>query len=410
MEMIDHAVLIDVKSLPNLLSKEHKLDVHLDEEQRTLLYGDEERRAKVKIICQAASAALDVDVQMEDATSKEAGVPHPLPWRLPAMYDGWGTKNVVSVRSAWARVRLPEGEAKRVESERREKPSMGSMVSSPNNNLNGGDGNGKQQPERVLSSPSVASISSGMDIEPGSSSSKPQEGSSAPAAAALRMEDDTTNHVWFNETRAEQDPALALLSEATQSFLKSSIEKAIGKARLRQNLDGVRLWHTLHARSVETNGSADADKPPPALIRLGCDVRRQIALSEGNAAKTYQRMEEAISRRQNDTYHSNNNNSAAQDDDNHNPDKMLLDATSMADLSKKPPLKSASQVADMDAKRKYAVFGGMDSQEPPFGRVPKNKAKVMLQDIVEGSELLGNHRTTSMIGARRKRFRVGLRY
>ena len=82
----------------------------------------------------------------------------------------------------------------------------------------------------------------------------------------------------------------------------------------------------------------------------------------------------------------------------------------MADLSKKPPLKSASQVADMDAKRKYAVFGGMDSQEPPFGRVPKNKAKVMLQDIVEGSELLGNHRTTSMIGARRKRFRVGLRY
>jgi len=381
METIDHAVLIDVKSLPSLLSKEHKLDFNLDEEQRTLLYGNDKRRAKVKEICQAAAKALsDTDGGKDASSKKEADIgPNPLPWKLPAMYEGWGTKNVVSIRSAWAKVRLPESEAKQAEKEE----MVRNAGAEPRTN-----GKITQQPMIMADR-----VSSG-DV----SSSKPQEGP-ASEATALKLEEDVSNHVWFNEKRAEQDPTLALLSEATELFLKSTIEKAIGQARLRKNIDGVRLWHTLHARSVN---STDADKPPPALIRLGCDVRRQIALSEGNAAKTYQRMEEAISR-QNDSHYSTNSA-------NDNPDKMLLEATSMSDLSKKPPLKSASQVADIDAKRKYAVFGGIDSQEPPFGRVPK-KAKVILQDIVVGSDTLPKRGASSILGGtRRKRFQIGLRY
>jgi hypothetical protein len=98
MEMIDHATLIDVKNLPSIFnSNAYKLDVNLDEEQRVLLYGDEEGQAKMKDITMAAAAALDasVDVEARDNLFREAGVP-PLPTTIPAIYDGWGTKNVVS--------------------------------------------------------------------------------------------------------------------------------------------------------------------------------------------------------------------------------------------------------------------------------------------------------------------------
>lgn len=391
MDNIDHAVLIDVKTIPQLLSRENKLDVNLDEEQRILLYGDEARQAKVRDITKAAAAALDDTVVTEprdkdvrDTMLKEVGV-LPLPWKLPAIHDGWGEKNVLSVRTAWAKVRLPESEALRAEREREEKDRKGrEPQGASSSNLIGAEERPPVMTEGVLSSPLAVS-----------SALTPQEGSGT--QPTMRIEDDTTNHVWYDEKRAEQDPTLALLSEATELFLKSAVEEAIGKARLRQNLDGVRLWHTIHASSAAAIGSKDNNansKPPPALIRLGCDVRRQIALAEGNAAKTYQRMEEAISR-QNDSYHMG---PSSQD-----PGRMLLESTSMADLSKRPPLMSAVQTADLDAKRKYAVFGGSESQEPPLGRVPK-KAKVTLQDIAVGH--LGNR--ASMIGARRKRFRVGL--
>jgi len=394
METIDHAILIDVKSLPNLLSREHKLVFNLNEEQRTLLYGDKKRRAMVKDVAKAASTALDMTTK--DAAMKAVGV-QPLPWKIPSVYDGWGENNVVSVRSAWAKVRLPEGDARRLGRAKKEREaerarSEGLLGMTPTSS--DATGSTSTLAERMLTSPMPSR--SGM-VGPSTSSLKTQEGSTQ----APRIEDDTTNHVWFNETRAKQDPTLALLSEATEIFLKSTIEKAIGQARLRQNLDGVRLWHTLHARSSGNHaaGNDTANKDPPAaLIRLGCDVRRQIALAEGNAAKTYQRMEYAISRQNGNTYRTSNSS-------HDNPDRMLLEATSMGDLSKKPPLKSATHAADIDAKRKHAVFGGIDSQEPPFGRVPK-KAKVMLQDIVVGE--LGNR--TSMIRPRRKRFQVGLRY
>jgi len=352
---VDHAFLIDTKSIPNILSKDHKLDLNLDEEQRILLYGDQRQREKVRAVTDAAADALSTGA-VADGVLSEAGIPQ-LPWKLPAVYEAWGEKNLVSVRTAWAKVRLPESELQLYERLTQEK-TIETVADVPSS------------AENVTSAPSILS--------------KPVEKSAPP-----RLEDDKTNHVWHNETRAAQDPTLALLSEATEIFLKEAIEKAIGKARLRQNLDGVRLWHTLHSHHADpssTNG-----KQPPALIRLGCDVRRQVALADGNAVKIYQRMEEAIGR-DNDTVHFE-----AED-----PEKMVLEATSMADLSRKPPLKSAVSDADTEAKRRFEVFAGKDIQEPPFGRVPK-KAKVLLSDLPVGT--VGNQ--TPAIRARRRRLLGG---
>ena len=50
-------------------------------------------------------------------------------------------------------------------------------------------------------------------------------------------------------------------------------------------------------------------------------------------------------------------------------------------------------------------FCGADATDPPFGRVPM-EVKVILQDIDVGTE--GNRMMT--IGARQKRFRVGLKF
>lgn len=372
MESIDHATMLDVKRLPNIFtSKEYKFDVSLNEEQKILLYGgDEEHQRKMKEITDASTKALDTDVDL-DAKLKEAGVP-PLPSKIPSMYNGWGDRNILSVRNAWAKVRLPESEMRRAELEK--------------------DASEEKTRPNIL----VAE-----EIEERSGPTSP----SSVAVDVLTIENDTTNHVWFNECRAEQDVTLALLSAATEQYLKSTIEGALAKARLRQNLDGVRLWHTLqahHAAAASATISTAYSKnsaedppfpPPPAFIRLGCDVRRQIALSEGNATKVYQRMEEALSR-QNDGSYSNNDN-----------EHLLLESTSMADFAKKAPLKHAVQRAEADAKRKFAVFGGVDSTGPPLGRVPK-EAKVTLQDLAVSA--LGSRAST--IGLRRKRFRAGFNF
>ena len=378
MEMIDHATLIDVKNLPRIFtSNAYKINVDLDEEQRILLYGDKEGQAKVRDITVAATAALDaaVDVDARNKLLREAGVP-PLPTTIPAMYDGWGTKNVLSVRNAWAKVRLPESEMRCAELKNEES-----------------DRARREKPMFPQTTPPVTE-----EIE-GSTLPSPPASSPSITADAMSIENDTANHAWFSESRAEQDPALALLSEATEQLLKSAIEGAIGKARLRLNLDGVRLWHTLqiHAAAAHSTNGNDVDRPPPpASIRLGCDVRRQVALSQGNAAKVYQRMEEAISRRNEDHPPRYDPNDIEQ---------MIFDSTSMGDLSKKPLLKHAAEKADVDAKRKFAVFSGADSADPPFGRVPK-KVVVTGQDLDVGT--LGNRMMT--IGSRRNRFRVGLNF
>ena len=365
MESVDWATLIDVKNLPSLFAS-GKVDVSLNEEQRMLLYGDDTQQAKIMDIASAASAALDTSSSsMDDANASLTEVPgvKPLPTKIPSVYNGWGTKNVLSVRNAWAKVRLPESEIQRAEKEkdeadkaRAERPMGGGL-------------------EKVTKPPILSNTAS-------------------PSSTELTIENDTQNHVWHDEIRAEQDPALALLSEATETFIKDTIKYAIGKARLRQNLDGVRLWNTLQAYYCVRND--DNMPPPPAFIRLGCDVRRQIALAEGNAAKIYQRMEEAIIR-QNDTYMSTATTADIEE--------MLLESTSMGDLSKKPPLKLAAKKADEDAKRKFAIFAGSESMEPPLGHVPK-QGVVTLQDIAVSEA--GNR--SSMIGSRRKRFRVGLKY
>ncbi|KAL3786438.1 hypothetical protein HJC23_011019 [Cyclotella cryptica] len=49
---------------------------------------------------------------------------------------------------------------------------------------------------------------------------------------------------------------------------------------------------------------------------------------------------------------------------------MVIGAMSMADLSRKPPLKPAVVNADIHAKRKFEIYGGKHSGEPPLGRVP----------------------------------------
>ena len=352
---VDHAVMLDVKSVPNILTK--SMDVKLAEEQRILLYGDDKDQSeRVKNIAKVANKRV-MTSQFKTNQFKQVGMSVSLPYDLPPELRGWGDHNVLTVRNAWAAVRLPESHLARVEKKK------------------------KEQSEKAAAA--AQSKSSGEAPSPAADGDKSSTATSSRNSKSeyyQSLKDDDKNHVWYNEVRAQSDPALAVLSAATEMYLKTTIEQAIGKARLRQNLDGIRLWHKL---------SKSGKNPPPALIRLGCDVRRQVALAEGNACKTYQRMEEAISRQ----------GSARADKD---LDDMLLEATSMADLSKKVPLKSAAQRAELEAKRRFQVFAGSESHDP-FGVLPK-KSKVTLQDIVVSE----TQHHAAMAAVKKKRFRVGL--
>jgi len=175
------------------------------------------------------------------------------------------------------------------------------------------------------------------------------------------IENGTPKASWFNEDRAEEDTTLALLSEATEIYLKSVLEKAVQCAHQRQNLDGLRLWHLQHDRS----------KPAPLSLRLGCDVRRQVARAAGNAAKTYKRMEAAIERQEGLVPP----HARALDDH-----KVLFEAESMADLAMRPKLANAKERAEANSKRSFDVFNGKDSSAPPFGRV-KKRAKLLVGDF-----------------------------
>jgi hypothetical protein len=236
---------------------------------------------------------------------------------IPTYMQDWGKRNVLSSRGAWARVRLRE----------------------QRNQL----ARGAKQPPIVggLSLPSA-----------------PQETQDTSVV--------TPEAQWFNEERAEQDKTLALMSEATQMYLKSILEKSLVAARQRENLDGIRLWHLQHGPSK-----------PPMSLRLGCDVNRQVAQAEGNAAKTVQRMEEALERQTRVP-------AKARALDN---DETLYNASSMADLALRPKLANAAEEADTNAKRSFEVFGGKEVTEaPPFGRVPK-RPKITAQDCSLAREL-----------------------
>jgi hypothetical protein len=74
MQMVDHAVSYDYKTA-GILIKASKTDLHVDDEQKRLLYGD---------------------------------VKPKLPPQTQGLRPGWDKTNVLSARAAWARVRLPE--------------------------------------------------------------------------------------------------------------------------------------------------------------------------------------------------------------------------------------------------------------------------------------------------------------
>jgi len=242
---------------------------------------------------------------------------------------GWGERNLVSPRVAWARIR------------HNEQPSA-------------------QQKTRLKV------------LEP-----------DAPPSVT-----EPSETAWLNETKAEKDTTLALLSEATQIYATQILQKALVCARRRQNLDGIRLWHQQCSAAVELAKSEKDDSavskptPPPLSIRLGCDVSRQVARTMGNAALTSKRMEEALDRRKLEAATRVVPAIKA----------ITLDATtvasaqSMGELSLLPPLAKASEKADYDAKVSFEIYGGKFSQEPPFGRVPE-KATLEVADFQQGIEL-----------------------
>jgi hypothetical protein len=276
MEMIDHAVNYDYTTAGILLANKSYVD--LSTEQRKLLYG---------------SAASQPKIPPNDHTIRR----------------GWGERNIVTARAAWAKVRLPQ-----LERELKESKSAGPVVAG-------------------ISLPSTKTDSTKIRTS------------------------------WFNEDRAEQDKTLAVLSEATQIYVKQLLDKALHCARQRENLDGIRLWHMQHSGAK-----------PPLSLRLGCDVSRQVALADGNAALTVQRMEEALER------------NPAPRADLKDPD-VLAEASSMGDLACRPKLATAAEKANYSAKRSFEVSGGKDAANaPPFGRVPK-QAKIMAHDFELSLEL-----------------------
>jgi len=291
MEMVDHAVnLGDWTSTGLTLGQTTHKD--LSEEQRKLLYGDL-------------------------TTPEEPHEPS-----LPLA--GWGERNVVSPRVAWARIRLRE-----------HKPASKFPVVA--------DG--------LLSLPDQSS-------------------------AISASTDTKTASTWFNEDVAEEDMALAVLSEGTQIYLKSVLEKALHCSRQRQNLDGIRLWH-----QQLVPGSK-----PHLSVRLGCDVSRQIAQAAGNAAMTSKRMEEALERQ-----------TAVASKERVLDEDTLSKATSMSELALRPKLAKGAEDADYEAKRSFETFGGKEASEPPLGRVPK-KARLEVVDFQLGMNFVkpGRQRAGTM--------------
>lgn len=242
--------------------------------------------------------------------------------------EGWSRANLISARNAWAKVRL------------REKRSIGDAAVTQ------------------LKMPSTA-------------------GTSEPETMPV------TN--WHNEDVAEDDGVLAALSEGTQIYIKSVLEKAIQSARQRQQVDGIRLWH----QQVVSSGSSTI-AAPSLQLRLGCDVKRQVARAQANAALTCKRMEEALE-------HQNDLPSRKRVLD----DETLEEATSMSEISLRPRLGRAVEEAQIEAARAGEIAGGKFAGDPPLGRIPK-KAKLEVVDFQVGMQLAlrpGRHRASAVSGA-----------
>ena len=231
------------------------------------------------------------------------GILAPKPTYAPAS-RGWSQRNVVTSRMAWARIRLPA----------------------------------QKEERRAIAAGNVPLV----------------HGISLPSKLNTQPQQQQPMTTWFNEDATEADLVCAMLSEATEVYLKGLLEKAVACARQRQNTEGVRHWHLQHGPTK-----------PPLSLRLGCEVRRQVAQSMGNAAKTVQRMEAAVQRSKKSSINIQV--------------ETWVDASSMADMAMKAPLVSAVEQADYHAKRSFETHGGKESGGPPF-RVPK-KAKLTTHDF-----------------------------
>ena len=373
MEMVDHAVDFDFTTAGLLLSggsasssasatKQQEKQFSLSEEQRNLLYGLGGSSSSTKIQTPQSPGASQTMQAASDATSATGST----------ALTGWGKRNILSPRAAWARVRLREHHKALKEQQQNRAPVVADGLLT----LPGG---------QTSESPTTAAPST-----PGS----PQ------AASSPSQQTVAAVSTWVNDEQAEQDATLTLLSEGCQAYIKGILEKAIHCARQRQNLDGVRLWHEQMDAVIKsndssnangtgnndsgngksnnkTNGDKDGDSTKPALsLRLGCDVSRQHAQASGNAAMICKRMEEALERLS--EYVPERARSLDQE--------TLSEATSMADLAMRPLLSKGVERADYQAKRSFEVYGGKYALEPPLGRVPK-QAKLEVIDFVMGSHL-----------------------
>ncbi len=332
MEMLDHAVDYDVTSCIKILGNgslnKQKNEVNISEEQMKLLYHDFGMSGGPR-------KGLYGGLKVEDSNLSNSSLSQRSTTKLPPYLEGWGTRNIVSSRSAWAKLRLVEEEVQKLAETPLPPVTHSSNVSHKGITTEESDSN--EDTDMMLFN--------------------------------YRGADG-----WLNEEMAEQDEALTLISEATQQFVRTILEGAMNTASKRLNLDGIRLWHQQHtaldavAKEVQLNGEKLSQKStigPPLCIRLGCDVNRQFAMVQGNAARTSQRMEEALSRKSN--YKSLDN-------------ETMRAATNMTELSKMPQVSSAARNAEFNAKRSFEIYGGKDSGNPPLGRVPK-QAKILVKDF-----------------------------
>ena len=150
----------------------------------------------------------------------------------------------------------------------------------------------------------------------------------------------------------------------------------------------------MHAEKQKSSKDKDADNAkkddPPLTLRLGCDVSRQIARTQANAALINKRMEEALERQSDLPSRKRILN-----------DETLEHASSMSDIALRPRLGRAVDEADVEAARANEIAGGMLATEPPLGRVPK-QARLEVIDFQNGMQLSlrpGQHRASVVSGA-----------
>jgi len=150
------------------------------------------------------------------------------PWTpsLPPYRKGLGERNIVSARIAWAKLRLAE---------RRE--GTGGEVRPPAGAPDANRVGRRRRPSK--------------DIGSGTSE-------------------------WYNENKAGHDEALALISEGTQVYIRRILRGAIGAARQRLNLDGMRLWHQQHAAVAAKAASIGGRVGRSPLLPVGVGVGSSV--------------------------------------------------------------------------------------------------------------------------------------